>query len=113
MYKLIALFTTPENVETFETRWSHEFVPLAEQMPGLRRAVVSRIEGGPGGPAPYYLIHEFFFDDKEALLAAMTSPAGTEAARCLMAFAPKEVALLFAEHMEETSYGQEVGQPGA
>jgi uncharacterized protein (TIGR02118 family) len=113
MYKLIALFTEPAEIETFETRWSHEFVPLAEKMPGLRRAVVSRIEGGPGGPVLYYLVHEFYFDDKEALLAAMTSPEGTEAARCLMSIAPKDVTLLFAEHMEETSYGQEVGQPGA
>jgi len=106
MYKLIALFTLPADVGEFENRWSHEFVPLAEKMPGLRRAVVSRIEGGPAGPAPYHLIHEFYFDDKEALLAAMTAPEGTAAARCLMAFAPKDVTLLFAEHMEEGAYGE-------
>jgi uncharacterized protein (TIGR02118 family) len=106
MYKLIALFTQPADVGEFETRWSHEFVPLAEKMPGLRRAVVSRIEGGPAGPAPYHLVHEFYFDDKDAMLAAMASPEGTAAAHCLMAFAPKDVTLLFAEHMEEAAYGE-------
>ncbi len=104
MYKLIALFSEPADVATFETRWSHEFVPLAEKMPGLRKAAVSRIEGGPAGPAAFHLVHEFFFDDKEAMLAAMASPEGTAAARCLMAIAPKDVTLLFAEHLEEARY---------
>jgi uncharacterized protein (TIGR02118 family) len=113
MYKLIALFTKPEDVEEFEQRWSNEFVGLAEKMPGLRRATVSHIEGGPAGPLPYHLIHEFYFDDKDALLKAMTSPEGTSAARCLMDIAASEVTLMFAEHMEERGYGAEMGQAGA
>jgi uncharacterized protein (TIGR02118 family) len=113
MYKLIALFTQPEELEEFERRWSHEFVGLAEKMPGLRRATVSRIEGGPAGPLPYHLIHEFYFDDKDALLAAMTSPEGIAAARCLMDIAAKDVTLMFSEHMEEVGYGEAAGQVGA
>ena len=113
MYKLIALFTQPAEVEKFEMRWSHEFVALAEKMPGLRRATVSRIEGGPAGPSPYQLIHEFFFDDKDTLLAAMTSPEGTAAARCLMDLAADNVTLMFAEHLEEVSFSEQAGQPGA
>ncbi len=105
MYKLIALFTEPAEPGEFETRWSHDFVPLAEKLPGLRRAVVSRIEGGPAGPTAYYLAHELYFDDKDSLLAAMSSPEGTAAARCLMSFAPRNVTLLFAEHLEERAYG--------
>ena len=101
MYKLIALFTQPADTGVFETRWSHEFVPLAEKMPGLRRATDGRIEGGPAGPSPYYLVHEFYFDDKDALVAAMTSPEGKSSARCLMEFAPKDVTLVFAEHLED------------
>lgn len=101
MHKLIALFAPPPDIVEFETRWSHEFVPLAEQMPGLRRIAVSRVAGGPGGPAPVYLLHEFFFDNKDALVAAMTSPEGLAAAHCLMSFAPDTVTLMFAEHMDE------------
>jgi uncharacterized protein (TIGR02118 family) len=101
MFKLVALFSHPPDIVEFERRWSHEFVPLAEKMPGLRRLAVSHIEGGPAGPAPFYLVHEFFFDDREALLAAMTSPEGAAAARCLMGFAPEVATLMFAEHLEE------------
>lgn len=101
MFKLIALFGYPADPIEFETRWSGEFVPLAEQMPGLRRVVVGRIEGGPAGPAPFHLAHELFFDNREALMAAMTSPEGTAAAQCLMSFAPGVVTLMFGEHLEE------------
>jgi uncharacterized protein (TIGR02118 family) len=101
MYKLIALFATPADPQAFEAQWSGEFVPRAEKLPGLRRAVVSRIEGTPAGPAPYYLVHELYFDDKAALEAAMASPAGVEAGQTLMAFASDDVVLLLAEHLED------------
>ena len=101
MYKLIALFTNPADAPAFETRWSGEFVPLAEKMPGLRRAVVSRIEGAPSGPSLYYMVHELYFDDKDALLAAMASAAGAAAGQNLMDFAAKDVTLLLAQHLED------------
>ncbi|MBI3359495.1 MAG: EthD family reductase [Chloroflexi bacterium] len=101
MHKLVALFSPPLDITDFETRWAHEFVPLAEKMPGVRRVAVSRVTGGPVGPAPFYLVHEFFFDNRDALVAAMTSPEGVAAAHGLMSFAPDIVTLMFAEHMEE------------
>lgn len=101
MHKLIALIRSPADPDTFETRWAHEFVPLAERMPGLRRITHSRVHGAPTGPTEYYLMHEFYFDDREALLAAMTSPEGVAAGRTLMSIAQDVVTLLFAEHMED------------
>ncbi len=101
MHKLIVLFRTPEDPPAFERRWSEAFLPLAEKMPGLRRIVVSRIQGGPGGSVDFHLVHEFFFDDERALRAAMASPAGQKAGQALMAFAADRVTLCFAEHLEE------------
>ena len=85
----------------FERRWSDEFVPRAERMPGLRRVALARTYGGPMGPTDVYLIHEFFFDDAQALRQAMTGPEGVEAGRALMGFAARQVSLSFAEHLEE------------
>ncbi len=101
MHKLIVLFRAPKDPPEFERRWSEAFLPPAEQMPGLRRIVVSRIHGGPGGPVDLHLLHEFFFDDEPALRAAMASPAGQQAGQALMAFAADQVTLCFAEHLEE------------
>ncbi len=102
MYKLILLFHIPADPPDL---WSMEFVPLADKLPGLRRVVVSHVEGGPAGPADIQLIHELHFDHKDALLAAMQSPEGVAAGQCLVRLtknAPKTVTMLFAEHMEDS-----------
>ena len=84
-----------------ETRWSQDFVGLAEKMPGLRRVSVSRILGGPGGEVDLHLVHEFYFDNLTAVQEAMASPEGQAAGKALMEFASESVTLLFAEHLEE------------
>jgi uncharacterized protein (TIGR02118 family) len=101
MYKLILLFHAPADSQD---QWSSEFVPLADKLPGLRRVVVSHVEGGLAGPVDIQLIHELYFDSKDALLAAMQSPQGVAAGQCLVQItknAPKTVTMLFAEHMED------------
>ncbi len=105
MYKLMLLFRQPQDVLEFETRWSNEFVPVVERMPGIRRVSVSRVIGGPAGEVDLHLVHEFYFSDLEALQAAMASPAGQEAGKALMAFAADDTTLCFSEHLEEERNG--------
>jgi uncharacterized protein (TIGR02118 family) len=101
VHKLILVFKAPPDPTAFERRWSEEFVPVAERMPGLRRVSVARAYGGPSGPSEVYRVHEFYFDDEEALRRAMASPEGQQAGRALMGFAARQVSLTFAEHLEE------------
>lgn len=101
MHKLMLLFRRPPDIAAFETSWSEEFVARAERMPGLRRVAVTRIQGAAEGTTDLHMVHEFFFDDREALRAAMASPEGQEAGRALMSFASGGVEILFAEHLEE------------
>jgi uncharacterized protein (TIGR02118 family) len=104
-FKLVILFKPPESPAVFEQRWSEEFVPLAEQLPGLRRVVVAHTHGGPAGPVEVYLIHELHFDSQAALGAAMTSAEGVAAGQCLVRVAGKNATLMFAEHMEDRPHG--------
>ena len=101
IHKLIILFKQPANPAEFEQRWSEEFVPLAERLPGLRRVVVSHTHGGPAGPVDIYLLHELHFDSPEALAAALSSAPGVAAGQSLVRLAPQAATLLFAEHMED------------
>lgn len=101
-YKLVILFRQPAHLAEFEQRWSEEFVPLAERLPGLQRVVVSHTRGGPAGPVEYCLIHELHFSGYEALAEALTSPAGVAAGQKLVQLAGSSATLLFAEHMEDT-----------
>lgn len=100
-YKLIILFKTPTDPDAFQRRWSEEFVPLAEALPGLRRITVSVAHGGPAGPVDVHLLHELHFDTLETLKAAMAAPEGLRAGRCLVDLAGKRAELIFAEHMED------------
>lgn len=95
------LFRKPPDVLEFERLWSEAFVRRAESMPGLRRVAVSRVHGGPDGEVDLHLVHEFFFDDAQALRQALASPEGQAAGRTLMAIAGGHVSVCFAEHLEE------------
>lgn len=95
------LFRQPEDVVAFDTRWSDDFVRIAEKMPGLRRVTVSRISGGPSGEVDLHLVHEFYFDHAQAARAAMASPEGQAAGRALMSFASDVATLCFADHLED------------
>lgn len=112
MHKLMVIFRTPTDIPVFENRWSEDFVPRAERMPGLRRVVLSRVMGGPAGEIGIHLIHEFIFDDVDAVQAAMVSPEGQAAGRALMGFAASYVSLCFAEHLEEARPLPDSGVPG-
>lgn len=101
MHKLTLIFHKPEKPIDFETRWSEEFVPRAEKMPGIRRVAVSRVTGGLDEEVDILLVHEFFFDDAHALRQAMASPAGQAAGRALMEIAGQFLTLFFSEHLEE------------
>jgi uncharacterized protein (TIGR02118 family) len=100
MHKLVVVLRGLAESEWMERRWSEDFVPLAERMPGLRRVLVGRARGAPAGPAEVLLLHEFLFDDLASLQAAMTSAEGQAAGLALMRFAGERAELFFAEHHE-------------
>lgn len=104
MYKLILLFYGGEgiDIEAIEHFWSHEFVPLSETMPGLKKVSISRINKPITPGAQLHLTHELFFEDLAALDRAMRSEPGQEAGRLLMEFAGQAVEVYYAEHKEDT-----------
>ncbi len=101
MRKLLLLFKAVPDDLTLQRRWSQEFVPLAEAMPGVRRMVVNQNLSGPTGSPDYMLIHELYFDSQAALTAAMQSEAGVRAGQKLIEIARDSVIILFADHQED------------
>ena len=97
MVKLVALYRRPPDPAAFDRHYAERHLPLIRKMPGLRRLEAWRITGAPGGEAPYYLIGEMYFDDRDALRAAMRSPEGRAAGEDLQGFAPGLVTMLYAQ----------------
>lgn len=103
MIKLVVLYKKPANTEEFEKKYFEEHLPLSNKMPGLRKAEISRFTGAPQGEAPYYLMAELYFDDMDALKAAMSSDEGKAAAKNLMSFAADIVTMMFAKVEEKAA----------
>jgi uncharacterized protein (TIGR02118 family) len=101
MYKMVILFEHPLDEQEFQENWQ-KFMGLAEKLPRLRREIVSRVDQTVHGTDGKQItrIHELIFDSKDALDAAMGSPAGQLTGQFLQAFTLGRFVLLTAEHME-------------
>jgi uncharacterized protein (TIGR02118 family) len=80
MVRFLVLYPTPTNVEAFEKHYFEVHVPLAKQLPGLRRYTVSRKASPLRGSDPYYLVAELDWDDMDSLRRDFGSPLGQETA---------------------------------
>jgi uncharacterized protein (TIGR02118 family) len=71
----LALYETPADPEAFDRHYREVHIPLARQLPALRRYTI-----GDGAAAmrgvPYYLIAELEWDTMEDLRTAFASPEG-------------------------------------
>ncbi len=97
MVKLVAIYTSPEDVQVFENHYREVHTPLVKKMPGLRKLEVTHFFGAPQGDPRYYMMAEMCFENKDALFAAVKSPEGGAAAKDLMSFAGKCVHMMFAK----------------
>ncbi len=103
MYKLSVFLYPPleHQEENFQQGWQ-KFMGLAEKMPKLRRETVSEVKKFLFGSNihRYEKIHEFYFDTREDLDAALNSHEGQDTAEWLHQFAFGRFSLIIAEHKE-------------
>lgn len=75
MIKLTVLYNHPDDPQAFDDHYLTTHVPLARQIPQLRRLDVAKIEQvRGGGDPPYHLIVELYYDDEESMAAALETP---------------------------------------
>jgi uncharacterized protein (TIGR02118 family) len=75
VYKLYAVWTHPDDVDSFERYYAETHAPLAAAIPGLQKLTLTRTSDFLGAePAPFHRIAELWFEDAEALEAAKSSP---------------------------------------
>ncbi|WP_329048352.1 EthD family reductase [Amycolatopsis sp. NBC_01488] len=53
--RFVVMYETPSDVDAFERHYDEVHIPLAKQLPGLRRYTRSR-QPAPVRGAPYYLV---------------------------------------------------------
>ena len=100
MHKLMILIEALEDWTLFDDSWP-QFLHHAEEMPGLRREVTSRVDSVLYGKGGYVIIHELFFDSLASAQEAMSSTPGREAGKILQGITGGRMILMFADHKED------------
>ena len=94
------MFGKPSDPQQFEKEYWEEHVPIAKQMPGLRKYSVHKVLPPPRGNAAFYQIVELEFDNMESLKNATASPAGRESTRHGAKIATGGMTIMFVESKE-------------
>ncbi len=97
MIKLIALFRSTEDQEEFDRHYNEIHLPLLRKFPGLRKLEITKVTGAPIGEAKYRILAEMYFDDKDAMDAALASPEGRAVTRDIMSFAADVITVFHGE----------------
>jgi uncharacterized protein (TIGR02118 family) len=98
--KIIILFGKPTDPKAFDEQYWRDHVPLAKQMPGVKKYTINKITGAPRGEPAYYQMVELEFENMEALKKALDSPASRESARHAVKIATGGITFLYAEPKE-------------
>jgi uncharacterized protein (TIGR02118 family) len=86
MIKMTILYYRPTDPEAFERYYMEKHLPLARQMPGLKKLEVGRVLRGPK-EQDYFWVADCYFEDLEALKAGFSSPIGEAAGKDVANFA--------------------------
>jgi uncharacterized protein (TIGR02118 family) len=101
MARLVVMYGTPKDPGAFDKYYFATHVPIAKQIPGLRKYEVSRgAVATPAGPARFHLIATLHFDDMQAIQNAFASPQGQATAADVATFATGGADMMFFDHAE-------------
>lgn len=101
MYQLLLLIPLSVDLQTFDEGWP-SFLENAEQMPGLIKESVTRIDRCLYGQNFLQRIYCFSFTDQESLEKALLSPPGEKAGRILHEITGGNLILLNGEAKEDS-----------
>lgn len=73
MQRITIQYAAPADADSFDRHYRDVHVPLAAKVPGLRRFTLSHPRGLGADPG-IHLVAELWFDDADALKAALRSP---------------------------------------
>jgi uncharacterized protein (TIGR02118 family) len=100
MFKLITLLTKKQAMsdDEFAKYLLEVHADFAKKMPGLRRYVLNIVQRPPNREPEYHAVAELWFDDRESMKRAFSSPEGELTEKDTMEFASKTTTLFIEEH---------------
>jgi uncharacterized protein (TIGR02118 family) len=89
MVRFLAVYDKPDDPAAFDRHYREVHIPLAKQLPGVRRYTISRNPAATRDREAYYLIAELDWDDMAALRHAFETPEGRATADDVANLAPE------------------------
>ncbi|PID87240.1 MAG: ethyl tert-butyl ether degradation protein EthD [Chloroflexi bacterium] len=104
-FKLTTLYRQVDDLGKLDEFFHNTHLPLAEQLPGLLKSEVTRIDGKPGSlQSRFYLMYELYFASSAAYMEAFATETGLALVQALMPWAEaKLVTWFYGESFEETN----------
>ncbi len=94
--KLIVLYSEIKDPKKFDEHYRNVHLPLAKEIPGVRKIIVSKVKGVAVGNANYYQVVEVYFDNIGSLKNATQSNEAKSAIKDALSLDPN-VTILVAE----------------
>jgi len=101
MYQLILLIPTSVDIKSFDEGWP-SFLEAVEQMPGLLRESVSRVDQLLYGEEYFHRIYTFSFLDQKSLEKSLLSSPGEKAGKIIHDLTGGRVTLMTADFQEDS-----------
>lgn len=99
MTRIVSLHGHPTDPAEFDRYYRDVHTPLVQRIPGVRNIRFGRVvQMEDGSPAPFYLISDVYFENREALDAAQSSPEMAAALADVPRFATGGVSILVCEY---------------
>jgi uncharacterized protein (TIGR02118 family) len=91
MAKMLVIYRTPKDPRAFDEHYFKVHIPLAKELPGLRKYEISRRPiMTPAGDSEPYLIGTLYFDTLDAIRQAFATPTGRACAADRRILAPND-----------------------
>ena len=100
MFKMMILVTKKQAMSDvdFARYLLDEHASVAKKMPSLRKYVVNIVQRPPNREPEYHGVSELWFDDRESMKKAFSSPQGSIVQKDTENFADKTLTLFTDEH---------------
>ena len=97
MFKLVAIYKVPKDIESFEKHYEEIHVPITKKIPNLKELRINRVFGAPMGKSDLHMIAELCFENKGAFKEAMGTKEAMESGKDAVGFAGEVLSVHFAE----------------
>lgn len=104
MFKLTTIYRLVDDLEKLDDFFHNTHLQLAEQLPGLLKSEVTRINGKPGSlQSRFHLMYELYFESEEAYIESFVTEEGLALAQALIPWEKnKLITWFYGEVFEET-----------